>query len=646
MQPYPLPTMEPCNVIQGVVKQIVNSKGNSLPYALIHEKGNSYIRILLGVPDSADSIHEIGFQQIDRVGPGNVVKAFALPYNAVEDRGLPGIEGDPARLFVMHVCGQYNARLEDLLACIPKEPISLAGGVCRDLESDEAQGVFRQIIEQEIGGGNASTCVHPLRLEARIAEYSRTKLLRIFANLLTSEPNAFMHFCMDVGDRTLVGASPERHVRIEGTTLRMHPISGTFRKFDGMTKEDFLAFLRNPKEIGELVKVLDEEGKVAARLCPMGGRILGPNLENLSRVVHTSYALEGETHASYGEILAAAHTQATVSGSPYPTTPEIIARYEQPRGFYSGAVGIAGRGEDGTSYMESAIAIRMAEIFPDGTAHVRAGSTLVHDSDPADEVKECEAKAAGLLSVLQGKPSPQFPGFDEILNDADVQRELTKRNANLSSYHLHDQHACDLRVPELTNKKILVINAEDDFAFTLGQMATKMGAHVMQTCVKDADQMLASSDIVILGPGTGDPRGYNEKMRSLRRIAKQLKDQRIPHVGICLGHQILCDEHGLELQKKDQPTQGVQADIDLFGTPQTVGFYNSFTGKKPVEDRTDIEICADETTGDVHALKGKGFASVQFHPESVMTPKGFEILRDLFLHALQKPTNPAFQIAD
>lgn len=103
---------------------------------------------------------------------------------------------------------------------------------------------------------------------------------------------------------------------------------------------------------------------------------------------------------------------------------------------------------------------------------------------------------------------------------------------------------------------------------------------------------------------------------------------------MCLGHELIAAELGLEIVRKTVPYQGAQTRIDLFGRPETVGFYNSFTARCDDAEVAElaahgIETSLDEATGELHALRGDGFASVQFHPESVLTLRGAAIVGEL-----------------
>jgi phenazine biosynthesis protein phzE len=121
----------------------------------------------------------------------------------------------------------------------------------------------------------------------------------------------------------------------------------------------------------------------------------------------------------------------------------------------------------------------------------------------------------------------------------------------------------------------------------------------------------------------------------LRELAEFLLAAQTPLVAECLGHQVLAGVLGLPLIRRDVPNQGTQREVSLFGRPELVGFYNSYaaryTGGQPVISRAggETEVCADERTGEVHALRGPGFASTQFHLESVLTRQGVHILADL-----------------
>ncbi|CAM5417889.1 anthranilate synthase OS=Streptomyces fumanus OX=67302 GN=GCM10018772_68190 PE=4 SV=1 [Streptomyces fumanus] len=115
--------------------------------------------------------------------------------------------------------------------------------------------------------------------------------------------------------------------------------------------------------------------------------------------------------------------------------------------------------------------------------------------------------------------------------------------------------------------------------------------------------------------------------------AEALRGHRHGVLGVCLGHELIAAELGLDIVRKQVPYQGAQTEIDLFGRPETVGFYNSFVARCDAEAHEELAAHGVEVSrsagGEVHALRGPGFASVQFHPESVLSLNGAAIVREL-----------------
>lgn len=94
----------------------------------------------------------------------------------------------------------------------------------------------------------------------------------------------------------------------------------------------------------------------------------------------------------------------------------------------------------------------------------------------------------------------------------------------------------------------------------------------------------------------------------------------------------------MPIARRNQPNQGVQHEIDYFGARERVGFYNTFSGTYGSDelwhDGEKVEVCRDARTNEVHALRGKGFSSIQFHAESVLTERGIGIVSEALLSVL------------
>ena len=184
-------------------------------------------------------------------------------------------------------------------------------------------------------------------------------------------------------------------------------------------------------------------------------------------------------------------------------------------------------------------------------------------------------------------------------------------------------------------RSVLIVDGEDTFTAMLAHVLRSSGLDVtVRRYDEDGlrEAVLAHEGPVVLGPGPGDPSDTADpKMRFLRALtAEVLRANRHGVLGVCLGHELIAAELGLEIVRKEVPYQGAQTVIDLFGRAETVGFYNSFVAR--CDDEAAAELAAHgvelsrSASGELHALRGPGFAGVQFHPESVLTPHGKHLL--------------------
>jgi phenazine biosynthesis protein phzE len=126
-------------------------------------------------------------------------------------------------------------------------------------------------------------------------------------------------------------------------------------------------------------------------------------------------------------------------------------------------------------------------------------------------------------------------------------------------------------------------------------------------------------------------------MRRMREVVARRMDAGAPLLAVCLSHQILADRFGIDLVPLASPHQGLQKTVPVFGEDVSIGFYNTFTAR--VAPGTTAagaaEVAADPASGDVYALRGPGFASVQGHLESILSRDGLPTLRRLAEHALR-----------
>ena len=568
-----------------------------------------------------------------------------VPYAQVRERGFEARQ-DGTPLTVVRGDVRTEVPLAELLRQLPDLPIEFVDRGGFETSDDDYAGVVRQIIDDEIGRGEGANLVIGRHYRAQVADWGYERALTVFRRLLERERGAFWTFCIFTGDRYLIGASPERHVSVERGQVRMNPISGTFRMRGLDThadrKRELLRFLADEKEIYELFMVVDEELKMMCDICHEGGLVLGPYLKPMSHLVHTEYLLAGRTRRDVREVLRDSMFAATVTGSPVENACRLIAQYEPDgRGYYASIAALLGRDADGGAVADAPILIRTADVDLEGNLKVTAGATLVRDSDPAYETQETWAKASGILSafgLVEAAPAPSSTeDRDAFTREDEVLIALGERNARLSSFWLTDQSGAAPE-PALQGRRVVVLDNEDDFVNMLSHVFGVLG--MTTDVVRHDDPRLVDGlgaldgyDLVVVGPGPGDPRdGADPKIATVQRAVDALLDSDQRFLAVCLGHQVLSRRVGLDLAFKDIVFQGTQATLPVLGREETVGFYNTFVARVPESGLPDgVAVETDPATGDVHAISGPTYRGIQFHAESILTQRGFAILRDLVL---------------
>ncbi|MDX6351337.1 MAG: 2-amino-4-deoxychorismate synthase [Streptomyces sp.] len=592
------------------------------------------------------------------IGPVTTVERLAdvplptalvmVPFRQIAERGFD-VRDDGTPLAVLVPQETHELPLSEVLAALPAQDVRVEDGAF-DIDDDTYAGIVGRVIEDEIGQGEGANFVIRRTFRGRIPDFAAADALALFRRLLSGERGAYWTYVVHTPERTLVGASPEVHVRMSGGTVVMNPISGTYRyPSTGPDAEGLLAFLHDAKEVEELTMVVDEELKMMSAICSLGGVVVGPRLKEMAHLAHTEYELRGRSTMDVRDVLRETMFAATVTGSPVQNACRVIERYEPlgpdgaGRGYYAGALALIGQDAGGAQTLDSPILIRTADIAPDGQLKVAVGATLVRHSDPYAEVAETHAKAAGVLTALGVVPAPvrdESAPRPRLAEDLRVQAALDARRANLAPFWLRMQ----TEQPRPVNGHALVVDGEDTFTAMLAHVLRSSGYEVTVRRYDDPglrEAALAHDGPVVLGPGPGDPGdAADPKMRFLRALAADLvRDHAHGLLGVCLGQELVAAELGLEIVRKDEPFQGAQKTIDFFGRPETVGFYNSFTAR--ADDATAdelamhrVELSRDPATGDVHAMRGPGFAGVQFHPESVLTLDGTRIVAELLARVL------------
>ncbi|MET8353996.1 MULTISPECIES: chorismate-binding protein [unclassified Micromonospora] len=609
------------------------------PFALLRRDGADELELFTGPVDTVDRLVDIPLPP----GPGARTLAV-VPYRQITERGFACVD-DGAPLEYLQIREHHRIALADVLAALPDEPVR-AVDAAFDVTDEEYAGTVRRVLAEEIGRGEGANFVIHRTLHATVQGPPLVAALAALRRLLVAERGAYWTFVVHTGERTLVGASPERHVSVDDGLVMMNPISGTFRPADGTPDQAaLLRFLADPKEVEELYMVLDEELKMMATVAEHGGQVIGPYLKEMAHLAHTEYLLAGRGTRDVREVLRETMFAPTVTGSPMENACRVIARHERVgRGYYAGVLALLGHDDAGRQTLDAPILIRTAEISPTGRLRVPVGATLVRHSTAAGEVAETHTKAAGVLAALGLGPAAPVGGrgpLARLADDPAVRDALAARNAPLARFWL-DQRAPDAPgLPGLVGRRALIVDAEDTFT---GMLAHQLGALGLAVTLRPwhAGGPLDAYDLVVAGPGPGDPGSPDEpKMVALRALLTGLLASGRPTLAVCLGHQVLAGLLGLPLHRREAPYQGLQREVPLFGHVRRVGFYSTFTARADA-DRLDtaygpVELARDVRDGAVHALRGRGFAGLQFHPESVLSPDGLAVLTELLGDLLPAP---------
>ncbi len=182
--------------------------------------------------------------------------------------------------------------------------------------------------------------------------------------------------------------------------------------------------------------------------------------------------------------------------------------------------------------------------------------------------------------------------------------------------------------------KTVIIDNYDSFTFNLAHLIKELGAEV-DVVRNDQFELpaLERYDKIVLSPGPGIPSEAGLLLDVIRRYAGKK-----PMLGVCLGHQAIGEVFGAKLENLSEVYHGISTDCEHFsndpifeGVPThfEVGRYHSWVvSKQGFPDC--LEVTAESPDGNIMALRHKDYPihGIQFHPESVLTPLGKQIVKN------------------
>jgi anthranilate synthase component 1 len=225
--------------------------------------------------------------------------------------------------------------------------------------------------------------------------------LDIYRAARSINPSPYM-FLLELDGFSLVGASPEIHVRCEDGKVEIRPIAGTRRRGKNDAEDMLLEkeLLADPKERAEHVMLVDLARNDIGRVCDFGSVAVKDLMfiERYSHVMHIVTQVEGKLSPdkTVYDLMRATFPAGTVSGAPKIRAMQIISEFEQTtRGPYAGCVGYFSFNGN----LDTCITIRTA-LIKDGKAYVQAGGGWVNDSTPEGEFQETINKSMAMRKAV------------------------------------------------------------------------------------------------------------------------------------------------------------------------------------------------------------------------------------------------------
>lgn len=443
-------------------------------------------------------------------------------------------------------------------------------------------------------------------------------LAALYARYTAANPGAWCAFFPD-GEMSLLSGSPELLVDWTGERVAMRPIAGTRPR--GATPEADAALAEelrtDAKEQAEHAMLVDLARNDLAHI----GRpasVHVPNLAGVERYRHVMHLVsEVSATAPAGlalpALLGAVFPGGTVTGAPKRRAVTRIAESERgPRGPYTGTLGYAGIG--GATQWNLLIRTLTAT-----STHLaaHAGCGIVAASETGREAEELGFKARAQVESALGRGSPAT---------------AAERCGTVEPGPAWEPGG---REPISNAAEVLVVDFEDSFVHNLADYAATLGARVRVVSIHEAPEPAWEAPVthLILSPGPGAPADFP----AWRTHLANAEARGLPVLGICLGHQALAEADGARVVRHSEPMHGRWS--ELVRTPEAaadpvlgswkgtrVGRYHSLVVSDATPRMQALAMLDDGTLMAVR-YREKPHWGLQFHPESLLTEAGMDLVR-------------------
>ena len=538
----------------------------------------------------------------------------------------------------------------------PQTRTPVPRGVVPNSESDSEHASKVSRIQEGIVSGNLYQVNYGRRWNGPMDSHP----WEAFVRLSDSNPAPFSSWMM-VSDHgwSVASSSPERLIRVDEGTVSTRPIKGTRKRgIDDQSDNELRHELASsPKEIAEHLMLVDLERHDLSKICVSGSVYWSDwRIEALANVQHLVSGIQGELSESInaGRAVAEMFPGGSVTGCPKTVTLAAIDELEgSPRGAWTGSMGHV---HSGAGIADWNILIRTLEAHTGphcwhGT--VQAGGGIVIGSSPSEEVEEARWKAAAVTESAwgfrTGFSDTDLPeGEVAIIPFPAVDGPISKLSPG-KKCHTDRISQIHREVRETPEGSTILVDNLDSFTENIAQSLAILGSEVLVVEGRPEiegdpsvtlDQWLEQirPSRIVLGPGPARPEVSPITMEIARRAVSGnllVESRAIPVLGLCLGHQALGVAAGWDLVKSPLgavhgiPSVTINDGSGLYyGMDENLVMmrYNSLV----LEQSNDLLIpnSWDETASLLMGLRHASLPihGIQFHPESVGSPRGMEIL--------------------
>jgi len=454
--------------------------------------------------------------------------------------------------------------------------------------------------------------------------------LLLYEHLRPVNPSPFMGLLEGDG-WAVVSGSPERLFNYVDGVMTARPIAGTRPRSVAPDQDAALeAELRaDPKEQAEHVMLVDLLRNDLSRVCAPGSVEVSEafTVERYSHVMHLVSEVRGRTAAPLGDLVRAIFPGGTITGAPKESVMREIARLEPvPRGAYTGSLGyISGAGVDFNILIRS---FTLTGCATAGDRRATAGDRRATAGDRCATAGDARGYVSGGGGIVIG--SDPFKEYLETRHKVEAQLHVLG-SGRLGVAPATPSRLTTWRPPQpraVPAARVLFVEAHDSFSYNIINYLLMLGATV-RVVDHAAPPSLGEATHVVAGPGPGDPPSSG---RLLDWVAAALA-ARLPFLGVCLGHQALGVLLGATLQRAPRPVHGESHAVRHTGQGLFAGLPSpaSFTRYHSLcltDLPYDLEAHAWTSDEVIMAVAHRELPAwgVQFHPESMLSPHGLDLL--------------------